>query len=100
MLRNMSSTISHCETIDAKTCILRGTHRQKGRSLSLAPGSSAVRYLHYGRLILDAGDQPLDFGTGTHETGLIGLNGSATVETGGQSFSLTRYDALYVPRDH
>ena len=96
----MSSTISHRETINAQTCVLRGTHRQKGRSLSLEPGSSAVRYLHYGRIILDPGDNPLDFATGTHETGLIALNGSATVDTAGQSFKLTRYDALYVPRDH
>src|SRR5205809_123408 len=96
----MSSMISHCETIDRATCIVRGTHRHQGRSLSVEPGSSAVRHLHYGRIIYDAGDAPLEFDTGTRETGLIALNGGATIETGGQSFTMTRYDALYVPRDH
>jgi 5-deoxy-glucuronate isomerase len=96
----MNSAMSQCETIDAATCVVRGTHRQKGRSLSLAPGSAAVRYLHYGRIILDASDAPVEFATGTHETGLIALNGSAKVEAGGQTFTLSRYDTLYVPRDH
>ena len=96
----MSSMISHCETIDRATCLVRGTHRHHGRSLFVEPGSSAVRHLHYGRIILNAGDEPLEFDTDTRETGLIALNGEATVETGGQSFTLTRYDALYVPRDH
>jgi len=95
----MNSTISHCETIDRATCVIRGTHRHKGRTLSVEPGSSAVRYLHYGRIIQDAGDAPLEFETADHETGLIALKGAATVETGGQSFTLARYDALYVPRD-
>jgi 5-deoxy-glucuronate isomerase len=96
----MSSTISQCETIDRATCVVRGTGGKPGRTRWLAPGSSAVRYLHYGRIIQTAADAPLEFETGTHETGLIALNGGATVEAGGQSFTLTRYDALYVPRDH
>jgi 5-deoxy-glucuronate isomerase len=96
----MSSTISQCETIDRATCLIRGTHRHQGRSLSLEPGSSAVQHLRYGRIIQDTSDAPLEFETRERETGLIALNGAATVETGGQSFTLTRYDALYVPRDH
>ncbi len=96
----MIHTVSQCEPIAAETCVLRATHKSKGRIRFLAPGRSAVRYLHYGRIILDRGDQPVDFATGTHETGLIALGGSATVAAGGQSFALTRYDALYVPREH
>ena len=37
--------------------------------------------------------------TGTHETGLVSLAGQAVVETAGQQFTLTPYDALYAPRD-
>ena len=37
-------------------CVRRGTHLQKGRTLSLVPGDAAVRQLHYGRIILDSGE--------------------------------------------
>src|SRR5450432_915390 len=86
--------------ITAETCVLRATHKIKGRVRSLSPGTAAVRHLHYGRIILTAGDGALEFATGTHETALISLGGSATIEVAGQRFSLTPYDALYVPRDH
>jgi 5-deoxy-glucuronate isomerase len=87
------------EPIRRDTCVIKGTHTKKGRTLSLAPGLTASRNLHYGRIILAAGDAPLAFETTFRETGLICLNGSANIETGGTSFSLGRYDAIYIPRD-
>ena len=65
----------------------------------MAPGETASRNLFYGRIILSAGDAPISFSNEDHETGLICLNGSGTVVVGGNSFGLTRYDALYIPRD-
>lgn len=85
--------------ITAESCVIRATHRQKGRTRWLAPETAAVRHLHYGRIILDSGDPPLEFPTGTHETGLICLRGSATVEAAAGRFDLAPYDALYVPRN-
>src|SRR5204863_9151850 len=61
------------------TCIVRNTAAKKGRTTAVAPGTAASRYLHYGRIILDAGDAPLKFDTKNMETALIGLKGSATV---------------------
>jgi len=88
----MSSTL----TLDG--CVVRGTHRRKGRTIALDPKSSAAKQLHYGRIALDAG-APLRFETRGLETGLVSLKGRATVETAGRRFELTPYDALYVPRD-
>lgn len=87
------------EEIRRETCVVKETHTQKGRNISVTPKNTATRHLHYGRIRLDAGDAPLTFENQTHETGLICLNGSANVTTGGQTFSINRYDALYVPRD-
>jgi 5-deoxy-glucuronate isomerase len=87
------------EPIRRETCVVKETHRIKGRSLSVAPGKTASRNLHYGRIILDAGDTPLVFETSYRETGLICLNGAAHIKTGNASFSLDRYDAIYIPRD-
>ena len=85
--------------ITKETCYVPATHKGKGRRTLVAPGGTAARFLHYGRITLDAGDAPLAFENGGHETGLVCLKGSAEVSAGGETFNLTQYDALYVPRD-
>jgi 5-deoxy-glucuronate isomerase len=87
------------EPIGRDTCFVRGTHKTRGRTNWVSPGATASRNLFYGRIILNAGDKPLAFENEGHETGLICLNGSATVVTNSSQFTLRRYDALYVPRD-
>ena len=87
------------ENIDPATCVVKGTHKQKGRTNSVSPGATASRNLFYGRIIIEAGDAPIAFATEGHETGLVCLNGSGMVTAGGQVFKMNRYDALYVPRD-
>lgn len=87
------------ETITAQTCIVRNTAARRGRTHAVAPGTTASRHLHYGRIILTADDPPLSFETGERETGLVCLKGSATIRTEDRGYSLGRYDALYVPRD-
>lgn len=84
--------------ITPETCVVLGTNKTKGRTISVTPQSTASNFLHYGRIILDAGET-LSFETKTHETGLVCLKGSATVSTHEQTFTLNQYDALYVPRD-
>lgn len=85
--------------ISEKTCVLRSTAQYKGRSRALVPGKAAVRWLNYGRIILDVADPALVFSNGVEETGLICLNGEARVTVGEKTFDMARYDALYVPRD-
>lgn len=87
------------KAIDRETCFVSGTHKAKGRTLSVTPENSASRNLFYGRVILDAGDGPIAFESAGHETALICLNGAGTVTVDGEAFRLDRYDALYIPRD-
>ncbi|HEY6118474.1 MAG TPA: 5-deoxy-glucuronate isomerase [Pyrinomonadaceae bacterium] len=87
------------EEITPETCYVPATHKGRGRWTSVSPEKTAMRYLHYGRVTLAPDDSPLRFANGNHETGLICLTGKAIVNTGGQTFSLEQYDALYVPRD-
>jgi 5-deoxy-glucuronate isomerase len=87
------------ERIAPATCVVRDTAARKGRTRAVAPGTTASRYLHYGRIILDAGDAPLRIASATFETALIGLGGDAAVEADGRTYRLDKYDALYVPRD-
>ena len=85
--------------ITKETCFVPATHEGRGRRTAVAPGRTASRFLHYGRITLDAGDEALIFDTGEHETALVCLKGEAEVTAGGESVKLGRYDALYVPRD-
>jgi 5-deoxy-glucuronate isomerase len=87
------------QQIAKDTCIVRNTAARKGRNLSIVPGTTASRYLHYGRIVLDGGAAPLHFDTNQLETGLVCLHGSATVRANNESFTLGKYDSLYVPRD-
>ena len=93
------STTTDILPIRESDCVRRGTNKGRGRTTWLVPGETAVRHLHYGRIILGASDAPLTFSTGALETGLICLNGSATVKTGRGEYALGRYDAVYIPRD-
>ena len=104
--------MSELPEIDARTCVVRDTASRSGRHISVKPGQTAARHLHYGRIVLD-GDS-LTFNTEERETGLIGMKGTATVEVtseepeepeeprgtrGTRTFEIGQYDALYIPRD-
>jgi 5-deoxy-glucuronate isomerase len=102
LTREALDAYSACmETICPDTCIVRNTGAHRGRSLSVSPATTASRYLSYGRIVLDAGDAPVTVDAGPFETGLVCLNGSASVQvSAGVVFHLlNRYDSLYIPRD-
>ncbi|HJX90466.1 MAG TPA: 5-deoxy-glucuronate isomerase, partial [Pyrinomonadaceae bacterium] len=85
--------------ITRETCFVPETHKGKGRRTAVAPGSTAARYLHYGRITLSAEDAAEKFNSKDHEIGLICLRGSAEVSAAGESFHLEQYDAVYISRD-
>jgi len=87
------------EPINTQTCVVKATHKTRGRTVSVEPGPTASRNLFYGRVILEAGDAPIVFENGGRETGFVCLNGSGTVSTSGETFEMNRYDAVYIPRD-
>ena len=78
------------EKISPETCFVPATDQGKGRRIAVAPGNTAARYLHYGRITLEADDAPLSFENREQETGLICLKGKATVASEGQAFKLER----------
>jgi len=84
--------------ITLETCFVPATHKGKGRRTAVAPGATAARYLHYGRIILGAEDAAIEFENKDHETGLVCLRGAAKVSTANRTFELSRYDSIYVPR--
>ncbi len=87
------------QRINPDTCYVPRTHEGKGRRILVKPGETAARFLHYGRITLDAGDEPVSFGNNDHETALVGLTGMANVKVGDDWFTVGQYDSVYVPRD-
>jgi len=85
--------------INEETCFVTATDKGTGRRVSVAPGKTAARFLNYGRIAIGAGDAAIRFQNNDHETGLICLKGVAKVSTSGETFELSQYDAVYVPRD-
>jgi 5-deoxy-glucuronate isomerase len=81
------------------TCIVRNTGAVHGRTLAIEPGKTAVKHLHYGRIVLGQHDAPITVDTRGLETGLIALAGAATVRLDGAEYQMRPYDSLYVPRD-
>ena len=78
LITQMETMSMTTETLAPTTCIVRDTAAPQGPDARpSAPGQTATRHLHYGRIILDAGDAPFAFATGERETGLICLRGSA-----------------------
>lgn len=79
--------------------IFHGTDRNKGRHISITPDNSAMKYLVYGRIILDQEVPSASFDTGNLESGLICLSGQCTIKADGEAFEIDRYDSIYLPRD-
>lgn len=88
----------HTPSITPATCIVRATGSSFGRSRPVAPGLTAARHLHYGRIRLRGGDRPIGVDPGPLETGLVSLKGEAHLTVGTHTYVLRPYDALYVPR--
>jgi 5-deoxy-glucuronate isomerase len=80
------------------TCIVRDTAARSGRTVAVSPATTAARHLHYGRIILGAGDAALQVDPGKRETGLVCLKGGGTVVVSGTSYAMVPYDAIYLPR--
>lgn len=86
------------QPITAATCVIRSTHSRIGRTQWIAPGVTAARHLHYGRIRLAQDDNPVSVDPGSLETGLVCLGGQARVEVGTDSFAMRPYDSLYLSR--
>ena len=68
-------------SIDNRTCIVRDTDAQPGRTRSVAPGKTAAQHLNYGRIILGSSDAAIEVPAGGMETGLVCLKGQAAGST-------------------
>ena len=96
-------TVAASETAPAArqpfmTKVFRKTDAHSGRHISVTPANSTNRHLSYGRIRLDEGIRSVSFRNEGQETGLILLSGTARVKVDQQSFELSRFDGIYIPK--
>jgi len=77
--------------------LFRQTQQVKGRKRLIDQTNTGLKFLRYGRIILEENDSPVFIETGQEEIGLICLRGEGWIEANGQKFGLKKYDALYLP---
>src|ERR1700729_1537424 len=82
-----------------KMMVFRKTNAHVGRQISVTPANSTNRHLHYGRILLNAGEKSVSFTNADRETGLIVLSGAAKITVDEKPFDLGQYDSIYIPRD-
>jgi 5-deoxy-glucuronate isomerase len=80
------------------TRVVSGTANQQGRNIFVHPGNSSMREVSYGRIRLGRDHRQVTFANEGQETGLVCLQGECEVSAAGESFTLTRGDAIYVPK--
>jgi 5-deoxy-glucuronate isomerase len=86
-------------TDQSERMIFRNTNAHLGRHISVTPHNSTNKHLNYARIILNSKTPSAQFSNGECETGFIVLSGSAQVKAGSETFDLSQYDGIYIPRD-
>lgn len=79
--------------------LFRGTHRVQGWKRVIHQNNCGLEFLRYGRVVLGSGDGAVDLESKDEELGFVCLSGTGAIRVDGQTYSLGKYDALYLPRD-
>jgi 5-deoxy-glucuronate isomerase len=78
--------------------LFRNTASQKGRVIAMTPKNSAFKFLSAGRIILDRNTPKVNGVNEGAETTLLCLHGKGSVNVGGASYKLSRFDGIYISR--
>src|SRR4030042_2094417 len=79
--------------------LFRGTQRVQGRKRIIHQYNTCLEWLRYGRIVLEKGGSAIDVSSQDEEIGFVCLNGKGTIQGEGKTYTLSKYDALYLPRE-
>jgi 5-deoxy-glucuronate isomerase len=79
--------------------LFRKTQQVQGRKRIIHQYNTDLEFLRYGRIVLGKGMNRVELDSGDEEIGLICLAGSGKIEAEGKTYSLSKYDALYIPKE-
>src|SRR5687767_5348594 len=78
--------------------LIRNTAQSRGRTMVVTPKNSDFRFLSMARIVLEAGDPPVTAINEGSETTLLVLGGSGRITVGDESFTVGKFDGVYVER--
>ncbi len=77
--------------------LFRGTHQLQGRRRIIHQYNTGLEFLRYGRIVFGKGGEKVDIDSREEEIGFVCLGGEGKIQVENQTFSLKKYDALYLP---
>jgi 5-deoxy-glucuronate isomerase len=83
----------------ANVWLFRGTHRVEGRKRIIHQYNTGLEFLRYGRIVFGGKGGSIDVDSRDEEIGFVCLKGYGNIKGEGKTFSLGKYDALYIPRE-
>lgn len=86
--------------LDRNKIFFTNTASKKGKHIVITPVNSYMKYLSYGRIIMDSEMKPEMIETGKEEMALICVRGEANITLDGRSYSIDSYDSIYLPKGY
>lgn len=77
--------------------LIKNTAQHQGRKLIITPENSDLKYLSYGRIILNQAIPTVAIETRNQEIALICIKGKGTVSYSGRDELIAPYDTVYIP---
>ncbi|MFA6540072.1 MAG: 5-deoxy-glucuronate isomerase [Bacteroidota bacterium] len=83
----------------SREVVFRNIAGKKGRTLAVTPATAQTEFLSVGRIILDNDVPSVKYSSEGNEISYFCFNGSATVTVDAQTYTMGKYDGMYIPRD-
>ena len=83
----------------ANAWLFRKTHQLQGRRRIIHQYNTGLEFLRYGRIVFGKGGEKVDIDSQDEEIGFVCLGGGGSIQVANQTYSLGKYDALYLPRE-
>ncbi len=83
----------------ANAWLFRKTDRVQGRKRIIHQYNTDLEFLRYGRIVFGERGGGIDVDSQDEEIGFVCLGGSGSITVEGKTFSLGKFDTLYIPRE-
>ncbi|MGQ9508798.1 MAG: 5-deoxy-glucuronate isomerase [Thermodesulfobacteriota bacterium] len=81
----------------ANVWLFRGTHRIQGRKRIIHQYNTDLEFLRFGRILFGEEGGKIEMDSQDEEIGLVCLNGDGSIKVEDKTYTLKKYDALYLP---
>lgn len=77
--------------------LVKNTGKQKGRHSYINPANSELKFLSYGRVVLEQSSGEIQVDSGENEIAFVCLKGNAYFMVNQRKYTTEKHDAIYIP---